>query len=117
VTFAVLLDENLPRSVAAGLRADGHNVVSISEQVPSSSDGGVLALARAADRWLVTFDSDFGDLIFQRRAPPPPAVLYLRMHPIVASEALAWTRRGLLPENAGHFCVITREGVRRRRFP
>lgn len=117
MSFAVLLDENLPRSVAAGLRADGHDVVSISEQSPSSSDGGVLALARSANRWLVTFDSDFGDLIFQRGALPPPAVLYLRMHPIVASEALAWIRRALLPENAGHFCLIAREGVRRRRFP
>lgn len=115
--YAVRLDENVPRSVAAGLRADGHDVRSIVEFAPSSDDGGVLALARATDRWFVTFDSDFGELVFQRGAPAPPAILHLRMHPIVASEALAGVRRALLPENAAHFCVITREGVRRRRFP
>jgi predicted nuclease of predicted toxin-antitoxin system len=117
VSLAVLLDENMPRDVADGLGRAGHDVLRIAATVPAANDLGVLALAHNTGRWLLTFDSDFGDLIFQRGAPCPPAVLYFRLHPIVAADVLSLALGALQGVNAGHFCVITREGVRRRPLP
>ena len=48
------------------LKLAGHDVVSISEIEPGASDIRMLSLARETSRILVTFDADFGDLIFQR---------------------------------------------------
>lgn len=114
---AVLLDEHMPRDVAEGLRRAGYDVCTIAEVAPATDDLGVLALARSSGRWLLTFDSDFGDLIYRRGAAPPPAVLYFRVRPVVAADVLALARAALQDANSGHFCVIAREGTRRRRLP
>ncbi|MFZ5538948.1 MAG: DUF5615 family PIN-like protein [Pseudomonadota bacterium] len=114
---AVLLDEHMPRDVADGLRRAGHDVWTIAAVAAGIDDLGVLALARNSGRWLLTFDSDFGDLIYKRGAPPPPAVLYFRLRPIVPADVLALSLAALNDANAGHFCVIAREGIRRRRLP
>lgn len=117
MTLAVLLDEQVPRTVAEGLRRAGHDVSAISTVCPGADDAGVLALARSGGRWLLTFDSDFGDLIYQRGVDPPPAVLYFRVHPLVAEDVLALALDALNEANAGHFCVVSRDGIRRRPLP
>ncbi len=86
MTRPVLLDENIPRGVAEGLLAAGHDVLSVAVASAGVDGRGVLTLARNARRVLLTFDSDFGDLIFHRGEAPPPAVLYFRVHPVVAAE-------------------------------
>lgn len=107
----------MPRDVADGLRRAGHDVLMIAAVAPATDDLGVLALARSSARWLLTFDADFGELIYKRGAAPPPAVLYFRVHPVVATDVLALALAALIDANAGHFCVIAREGTRRRRLP
>jgi uncharacterized protein DUF5615 len=54
VTRAVLLDENIPRGIADGLRAAGHDVLSVAVASSGSDDLGVLALARDHRRVLPT---------------------------------------------------------------
>ncbi len=117
MSVAVLLDEHMPRDVAVGLRRAGHDVCMIAEVAPGSDDLGALAFARDRARWLLTFDADFGDLIYNRGAAPPPAVLYFRVRPIVAADVLALALGALKEANVGHFCVISREGTRQRRLP
>lgn len=116
MTRAVLLDENIPRDVAEGLLAAGHDVLSVAGASSGIEDRGVLALARKDQRVLLTFDSDFGDLIFQRDEAPPPAVLYFRVHPVVAAEVLSLALDALAQANEGCFVVVTREGLRSRPF-
>lgn len=117
MSVAVLLDEHMPRDVADGLRRAGHDVATIAAVAAGIDDLGVLALARSTGRWLLTFDSDYGDLIYKRGAAPPAAVLYFRVRPVVASDVLALAMAALIDANAGHFCVIAREGIRRRPLP
>ena len=112
----LLLDENMPRSVAEGLAAAGHDVLPVATTAPGIDDRAVLALAREGQRWLLTFDADFGDLLFHKGAAPPPAVLYFRVHPIVATEVLALALRVLGEDADAGFTVVTREGTRRRPF-
>ena len=60
----LLLDENIGRIVAQGLRSQGYDIKSILEEHPSLDDASVLLLAQKERRILVTLDKDFGKLIF-----------------------------------------------------
>ena len=95
MTRAVLLDENFPRAVASGLMAAGHDVVSIASLAPGLDDRSVLAMARTEQRCLLSFDGDFGELVFLRGAEPPSAILFFRLHPIVTAAVLDLTLRAL----------------------
>jgi predicted nuclease of predicted toxin-antitoxin system len=64
----------------------------------------------------MTFDANFGDLVFQRGDLPPPAIVYLRLHPIVVEEVLAIALRALRVSPLASFVVATRSGLRRRSF-
>jgi predicted nuclease of predicted toxin-antitoxin system len=87
--------------------------------MPSARDQDVMALARRERRWLITFDRDYGDLIFREGLAPPPAILYFRQgdytleHP--ADLVLALLSEPHLIEN--HLVVISSGSVRRKRFP
>ena len=116
MTRAVLLDENFPGAVASGLMAAGHDVVSIASLAPGLDDRSVLAMARTEQRWLLSFDGDFGELVFLRGAEPPPAILFFRLHPIVTADVLDLALRALDEVPAGVLAVVTREGTRIRPF-
>lgn len=113
MTRAVLLDEN-SRAAAEGLRIAGFDVEAIWAVAPGINDSGVLALAREHERCLLTFDADFGEMVFARGALPPPAILYFRIHPVVASEVLALASHALVEVSDGMFAVITRDATRTR---
>ena len=74
-------------------------------------------MARAEQRWLLSFDGDFGELVFLRGAEPPPAILFFRLHPIVTVDVPDLALRALDQVPAGGFAVVTREGTRMRPFP
>jgi predicted nuclease of predicted toxin-antitoxin system len=112
----LLLNENFPHSAVRGLEQAGHDVQSVAAEAPGLDDAGVLALAREQQRGLVTFDSDFGDLVFQHGAEPPLFIMYLRLHPIDPEEALALTLQALNGPHEGLFIVVTARGLRRRPF-
>jgi predicted nuclease of predicted toxin-antitoxin system len=112
----LLADENFPGPVIAALAADGHDIVSVASLHPGVDDSAVLALAQKEGRWLLTFDADFGDLVFLRNHPAPPAILLFRLHPIVSADVLAAARRALGEVAEGHFAVVGRETTRLRPF-
>jgi predicted nuclease of predicted toxin-antitoxin system len=78
---ALLVNENFPHPATLVLRSQDVDVLSVLEIMPAASDKEVLAKARQLGRWIVTFDRDYGDLVFRERLPPPPAILFLRQEP------------------------------------
>ena len=61
-----LADENMLEAAVQLLRADGHDIVWVSQAMPSVSDATVLARAMREDRVVITCDkSDYGSLIYQ----------------------------------------------------
>lgn len=76
-------------------------------------------LAREAGRWIVTFDRDYGELVFKEHLPAPPAILYLRQEPYpperIAQLVLAMLSDPDLVE--GFLGVLSERGVRRKRRP
>lgn len=107
----------MPRSSGRVLAAEGHDVVFIADQSPAADDRRVLALAREQARVLVTFDADFGELVFQHGEAPPPAIVYLRLHPIDGGVAGAMAASALRDSLHGCLVVCTLDGRRRRAFP
>ncbi|MDP4241135.1 MAG: DUF5615 family PIN-like protein [Bacteroidota bacterium] len=63
------------------LREAGFDVIRIQEIAPATEDPDVLSTAVAQQRILLTFDRDFGELIFHKKLTPPPAVLHFRFDP------------------------------------
>ncbi len=60
-----LIDECVGPPVAAWLREQGHDVVSIYEEARGLDDDGVIQMALEARRVLVTSDKDFGDKVYK----------------------------------------------------
>lgn len=74
-----LLDENVHLDLIPILEAIGHDVATVAHLLTSSADDSVvLAMARADERVLITYDRDFGGLIF-RNGEQYSGVLYFRL--------------------------------------
>ena len=103
------------RTVRA-LRSAGEDVLSITESSPGMADDEVLRLASVQGRVIVTFDRDYGDLVFRRGLPPPAGVLYLRFAPKSPRELAAYVielkASGVQLE--GRFTSASRKGIRQR---
>jgi predicted nuclease of predicted toxin-antitoxin system len=74
-----LADENFPVPSVRRLRAADHDVAAIIEDSPGVEDTVVLARAASEDRFLLTLDRDYGELIYHRGLSPPIRVLYFRL--------------------------------------
>src|SRR5437763_10183392 len=77
----LLANENLPIASVRRLREKGHDVFAVAESMPASKDEGVLSLAAQEGRILLTFDRDYGKLIYGRGMAAPVGVVYLRFVP------------------------------------
>ena len=95
----ILADENMLERAVVSLRAGGHDVRWARETHRSAADPNLLELATQEGRTLITFDSDFGELVHRYRIPAPYGVLFFRLHdsvprPVqadfIAGAATAW---------------------------
>jgi hypothetical protein len=87
--------------------------------MPGSSDEAVLTRAREESRLLLTFDKDFGALVFGRgQAAAMGLVLFRISQPSAAAVAAVVTR--VLDSRAdwnGHFSVVDDRTIRMRPLP
>jgi len=107
-----LADENFPRPALEALRNAGWEIFSVAEECPGISDEEVAALCSESKRVLLTFDKDFGELVFRRGS----GVVLFRLIPETPEEAadVALALVKSLPDLNGTFCVITRDRIRVR---
>jgi hypothetical protein len=71
---ALLANENVPALMVAELRRSGVQVESVSQTMPAASDRAVIAHATAHGLWILTFDRDYGELVFARAVAAPPSM-------------------------------------------
>lgn len=119
MSIALLANEHFPAPAIRKLRAAGVDVVAVSEVMPSVSDKEVLEFARREQRWIVTFDRDYGDLIFREGLPPPPAILFFRQEPYPPDRPadLVLAMLSEPQQAAGCMVVISERNIRRKHFP
>jgi predicted nuclease of predicted toxin-antitoxin system len=60
------------------LEQAGHNTRSILLSTPGIADTAIIELANKEARLIITFDRDFGKLIFRNRQLPAEGIIYLR---------------------------------------
>lgn len=116
MTPLLLVNENFPAPSTRALRSAGLDVLAIAEEHAGMIDRDVFALARSEGRWLLTFDTDYAELVFRNRLPAPPAVVLLRESHYRPSEPAEWILRIVVSPSAveGCFCVLSRSRLRKR---
>ncbi len=75
----LLANENFPKASFLLLRNLGYDITSIGEENPSISDKSVMEIAHTEQRLILTFDRDYGELIYKHNYKPPQGVIYLRL--------------------------------------
>ena len=83
----LLADENIPRRTVEILRGEGMDITMVSEASRGLSDSAVIEHANREGRVILTFDKDFGELIF--REGKRVAGLMLLMFPPSSPEHVA----------------------------
>ena len=112
-----LADEDFPLASVKQLRSAGHDVVTVTTDSPGISDRQVLMRAVREDRIILTFDRDFGELLFRSRVPAPTGVVYFRLKPASPVEPAEYLMRLLaLPEMSLYhqFTTVDARHVRQR---
>ena len=95
-------------------------MAAVALESPGVPDEVVLERAVQERRILLTFDSDYGDLIYRRGLQPPEGVVYLRFIPSSPEEPAEYLLSLFeQPEISiiGMFTVAERDRVRQRPFP
>ncbi len=113
----ILANENFPLGSVRLLRHAGHDVLSITETSPGVKDVSVLELAFSQQRILITFDRDYGELIYLRNLPCPSAIILLRFDPVNPDEPGTIVSELLTQDIIGYFIVLGRDYVRKRPLP
>ena len=73
-----LANENFPRPSTIFLREKGFNIKSIQEDASGITDEEVIKIAQELEAIILTFDRDYGELIFKYAKDNPPSVVFFR---------------------------------------
>lgn len=116
----LLANENVPQASVRRLREAGHDVASVASETPGVSDLVVLQRASEERRIVLTFDRDYGELIYRLGAPSPAGIVYLRFTPANPEEPADILQLALLVQGLsleGRFTVLDRDKARQRPLP
>lgn len=116
---AFLANENIPLASVYRLRKAGIDISSISLDAPSITDSEVMQIARDENRTIITFDRDYGELIYKHGFRPPAGVIYLRMQnyqPEQPAELLLKLLNNPNLKFEGLFTVADEKSVRQRKI-
>lgn len=112
-----LANENFPLKSVAFLRKAGYEVASITEDSPGIKDQQVLQRAVKERRIILTFDRDYGELIYKHKLPVPPGIIYFRFDPLTPEETAEYLLelfRYSKLQWKGKFTIVERQRVRQR---
>ena len=104
----LLANENFPLKGILYLRSKGFDVSSIGTDNTSIQDHVIINIAINENRTILTFDRDYGELIFKHNYRPQKGVIYLRL-----DEELV-NKKEFDFDNA--LTVLDRNGIRQRKY-
>lgn len=114
----LLANKNFPYKSIYYLKEKGYDVLSIGMDNPSIVDSEIMTIAINEQRTILTFDRDYGELIFRHNYKPEKGVIYLRLDEYQPQEP------GLIIEEiitnkeidlARALTVIDKNGIRQRK--
>ncbi|MFN6089512.1 MAG: DUF5615 family PIN-like protein [Cyclobacteriaceae bacterium] len=115
----LLANENFPIKSVLYLRNKGFDISSIGTDNPSIQDHAVMTIAIREQRTILTFDRDYGELIFKYNYKPERGVIYLRLDEYEADEP-GKIIEDLINRNEFNFdnalTVLDKNGIRQRGY-
>ena len=115
----LLANENFPYKSIYYLKEKGYDVLSIGMDNPSITDSEIMTIAISEERTIMTFDRDYGELIFRHNYKPEKGVIYLRLdeyqpedpgiiiEEIITNKEIDLTRA---------LTVVDKNGIRQRKY-
>ena len=115
----LLANENFPYKSIQYLKEKGYDVVSIGMDNPGITDAEIMTIAINEERTIMTFDRDYGELIFRYNYKPQKGVIYLRLdefkpqepgmiiEDIITNKEIDFTRA---------LTVVDKNGIRQRKY-
>jgi len=114
-----LANENFPLRSTRYLRNKEFDIVAIGTDNPGIQDRVIIQPAIHENRINLTFDRDYGELIFKFNYKPQSGVIYLRIEEFEADEPGKITA-DLVSKNEFNFdnalTVVDKNGVRQRKY-
>ena len=114
-----LANENFPFPSIRFLRQAGYHISSVSEQFSGISDYEVIEKAKVDNSIILTFDKDYGEIIFKHGQENPPAVIFFRFkgeNPVKAGQLLIALIENKKIKLENKFTVIEKESIRQRTY-
>ena len=114
-----LANENIPLKSIKILREKGYDVKAIIEKFPGISDKEVLKIAKNENRIILTFDRDYGKLLFKKKELVPAGIVYFRFTPKYPEECAEVLLKILKNQDIhlkGMFTVVERIKVRQKKL-
>lgn len=102
-------NENFPRMIVRWLRDAGHDVLYAAEEYVGATDNLILQVANDGQRIVLTFDRDFGELVFHHRVWVAGGIVLFRI-PTDSVELMLLLIRSFFesaPPLSGFFTVVT----------
>lgn len=112
-----LANENFPLLSVRLLREAGHRIVSIIQEAPGGKDEDILKRAHTERLIILTFDRDYGELLYRHQALPPAGVVYFRFAPATPSEPAEIVLNVMDKADLsviGKFTIVERGRIRQR---
>lgn len=113
----LLADENIPLQSVHLIRNNGYNIISIMENSPGITDNEVLMRANKEKRILLTFDRDYGEIIYKKKSPLPAGLIYFRFVPVTPEHTAKIFFSLVEVSNIilqGKFTIVEKNKVRQR---
>lgn len=74
----LLANENFPLTSIRILKEAGYDIIAVGQDFAGILDSEVIELATKEQRTILTFDRDYGELIFRKGYQPQAGVIYFR---------------------------------------
>jgi predicted nuclease of predicted toxin-antitoxin system len=116
----LLANENFPKASVNLLRENEYDITYISEYNGGITDEEVMQIAIKENRTILTFDKDYGELIYKHGYKPIKGVIFLRIfdfYPIEPAELLMKLFGSNEFTFEGFFTVFDGYAVRQRKIP
>lgn len=104
-----LANENFPGTMVKRLRDQGHDVLYAADSLVAAADRLVLETAVSEDRVLLTFDRDFGELVFRFHNAVAPGIVLFRLGALSPDALLSFLQNFFAssPTLRGYFTVAS----------
>lgn len=116
-SISFLANENIPLKSIFLIREAGYTIYSVSEIMAGSKDAVVLKYACENRLIILTFDRDYGELIYRHKSPIPEGIVFFRFVPLKSSEPAEILLQILKQKKVSFtrkFTVIEKDKIRQR---